>query len=1083
MFAALAAFSDAALAASPGGSAWEISSVAHPTNFSVEDNAKCSRRSGRLCDLYLVTLTNVGSEAANGNVTIVDTLPQGLKVVEEGMYGKNLETRSQFGCDIATATCTYGGSIAPGATLAVFVEVEVVEVEGAAPAGEVTNVVTVSGGGAPPVSTSAPLTLPNTIEGSPAAFGISAFGFAAHEARGLLDTQAGDHPLGVTSTVNLNTSIENNPGSPFPYLLTGTEPPRDIVVYLPLGFLGDPTAAARCTELQLVAQGEPGETECPPASRVGQIVLFSESGVTSSINPGFTATSVYNMVPEAGYPAQLGLKAYNKAVQLYASVVHTPSGYALRVASAGIPRTINIEGATFIFFGDPRTADGEPSSSSQSFFTNPDNCSAGPLMARVQVDSWVHPHQWVSGESVAYPGITGCDLLQFEPTIEMRPEVTQAEAPSGYEIRIKLPQNPERFPVLATPQLKDVTITLPEGMTISPGGGGGLRGCEVTGPNGIDMPNGGATPTEPGEGEALGPDDMTHLVPGHCPHQSQIGTVEIVSPVLTSPLEGHLYVAQPQCGGPGQPECTAADATNGRLFGVYLEAEGSGAVVKLKGSVSVNPATGQLTTRFLENPQLPVSEVTVNLKGGGRATLANPRQCGEALVDADLAPWSSPITPDAIRTPGFPVDWDGNGGACPASLPFAPTLEAGATNALADRFGSFTLTVGRGDRQQDLARLQVKMPAGLLGMLSKVALCEEPQAGQGACSEASEIGTTWVAAGSGPQPLWVQGRVYLTGPYAGAPFGLSIVVPAVAGPFNLGNVVVRSRIDIDRDTGQVTVTSDSLPRFRDGVPLRIQKLNVAIDREGFIFNPTNCAAKQIEATLESAQGAKAVVSTPFAVEGCRSLPFKPTFRVSTSARTSKARGASLDVKVTSSAGQANVGSAVVSLPKQLPARLTTLQQACAEGTFAQNPALCPAGSAVGSAKVLTPVLNVPLTGPAYLVSHGGAAFPDLIVILQGQGVRLDLTLHTNIAKGITTSTLAAAPDAPISSFELKLPEGPHSALAATLPAGARGSLCATKLTMPTAITGQNGAQFKQSTKIAVTGCPKVKRTKVKRKKH
>jgi hypothetical protein len=1085
MFVMCALFSGWARAAASGGPAWEISSVAHPTNFSMEDNAKCGPRQLR-CDQYVVTLTNVGSEPANG-VTIVDTLPRGLKPV--GERGENLETGSPFSCgiatvgNVATATCAYGGSVAPDATLALFVEVEV---EATAPVGEVTNVVTVSGGGAPPVSTGAPLTLPNTVGGPPAAFGISAFGFAAHEAKGLLDTQAGGHPFGMTSTVNLNTSTESHPEEiSYPYLFASVEPPRDIVVYLPLGFLGDPTAAARCTELQIAQLLS--RTECPAASRVGTFTLFSEATVFSSTFPEGSVSSIYNMVPEAGFPAQFGFKAgYNKPVPLYVSVVHTPSGYALRAATAGIPRTINIEGAALTFFGDPRTADGEPNSS-QPFFTNPADCSAGPLQARVQVDSWVHPHRWVSGESVAYPQVTGCDLLQFAPLVEVHPEVSQAEAPSGDEIKIRIPQSPERFPVLATPQLKNVTFTFPEGMTISPGGGGGLRACEATGPNGIDMPTNSPegkmrTPTEVGEGEALGPDDMTHLVAGHCPHQSQIGTVEIVSPVLASPLEGRLYVAQPQCGGPGQSPCTAADASNGSLFGVYLEAEGGGAVVKLRGSASVNSATGQLTARFLENPQLPVSEVTVHLKGGGRALLANPRQCGEAVANADLAPWSSPVTPDSILEAPFPVDWDGHGGACPVALPFAPTLEAGATSAQAEHFTPFTLTVARGDRQQDLARVQVKMPVGLLGMLSKVALCEEPQASQGTCPEASKIGTTWVAVGSGPQPLWVQGRVYLTGSYAGAPFGLSIVVPAVAGPFNLGNVVVRSRIDVDPNTGAVTITSDPLPRFLDGVPVRIQKLNVAVDREGFIFNPTNCTAKQIEATLESTQGTKAVVSSPFAVEGCKNLPFKPTFKVSTEAKTSKAHGASLDVKVTSGSGQANVGSAVVSFPKQLPARLTTLQQACSEATFAQNPALCPAGSNIGTAKVLTPVLNAPLTGPAYLVSHGGAAFPDVVMILQGQGVRLDLTFHTNIAKGITTSTLPTAPDAPITSFEVKLPEGPHSALTAVLPAKAKGNLCATKLSMPTTLTGQNGAQFKQSTKITITGCPKTKK-KTKHKKH
>jgi hypothetical protein len=1077
-----AMFADGVLAASPGP-AWEISSVAHPTNFSMQDNAKCASASQALCDQYLVTLTNVGGGPTNGlvPVTIVDTLPLGLKAKQ--VYVEEVGTEEQIGCSVATTTCTYGREVSPGATLAVFVEVEVTS-----PVGEVTNAVTVSGGGAPPVSTSTPLTLANTVEGPPAAFGISAFGFAAHNASGLLDTQAGDHPYGMTSTVNLNTTVLSHLLRNVPFSISSVEPPRDFVVYLPLGFLGDPLAVARCTEQQFAIPRGVKETECPPASRVGQITQFVGAGVSSSTYPSFLdGTGVYNMVPEAGYPAQFGLKIAGKVVSLYASVVHTPAGYAVRVALAGVPHFINAEGAAITFFGDPRTANGEPGSSAQAFFTNPDDCGAGPLVARVQVDSWVHPGQWVSGESVAYPGITGCDLLRFEPTVEMRPEVTQAEAPSGYEIKIRVPQTPELFPLLATPQLKDVTMTLPEGMTISPGGGDGLVGCEATGPNGIDMPTNSPegklrTPTEAGEGEEIGADGMTHLVPGHCPRASQIGTVKITTPVLEQPIEGHVYIAQPKCGGPGQRICTSVDATNGNLFGLYLEAgaERSGVVVKLAATASVNPATGQLTARFLGNPQFPVSAVAVQLKGGPRAPLANPRQCGAASANADLTPWSSPVTSDEITgSPPFTVDWDGNNGPCPATLPFAPTLTAGPTKLSAGGFSPFTLTLTRGDRQQDLGRLQVKLPAGLLGMLSKVSLCGEPQAAQGACGEASNVGSVHVAAGSGPHPLWVQGRVYLTGPYAGAPFGLSVVVPAVAGPFNLGNVVVRSRIDIDPHTSAITITSDPLPQFLDGVPLRIQTLNVAVEREGFMFNPTNCEAKQITTVLEAKQGAAASPAASFAAEGCKGLPFKPGFAVSTQSKTSKKGGASLDVKVTSGPGQANIGKTVVSLPKQLPARLTTLQQACPEAIFAANPATCPAGSNVGTAKAVTPVLSEPLSGPAYLVSHGGAAFPDLVILLQGQGIRLDLVGGTSIKKGITTSTFSSVPDAPITSFELKLPEGPHSALTATLPAKAKGSLCGVKLVVPTTLTGQNGTQIKQNTKIAISGCPIARARKAK----
>ena len=1074
VIAIVAVVAPGAAAAAAPGPAWELSSVAHPTNFTIEDNAKCVSHRYPICDQYVITLTNVGSAPSDSSVRIADTVPSGLRVIE--IKGEDMETspgyhEKGFGwdCSRTTTTCSYSEPVPVGDTLAVEVELEVGSATGA-----VTNAVSVSGGGAPAVSSAPPLTVSNTVQGTTAGFGLAALGFAAHDAAGRLDTQAGDHPFGLTTTVALNTGIEI--GREGETAFEPAEPAKDIAFYLPVGFLGDPTAAAQCTELQLIAQGSEVSTECPPASRVGSAVILAASSVVGTVQPPVLSvvSAIYNMVPEHGYPAQFGFKVFNKAASLYATVVHRPSGYALRVAAPGVPRAINFEGGSFTFFGDPNTTDGNPSGA-KAFFTNPSNCQSGPLSTRVEADAWSAPGAWVSQEATAYPGISGCNLLQFSPTVELRPEVTQAEAPTGLQVRIKLLQNPANFPVLATPDLKDVAMTLPEGMTISPGGGDGLVGCPASGEHGIDMPVGGGTPSEAGEGEAIGPDGMSHLTAGHCPAASQIGTVRISTPVLEQPLNGHLYVAEPPCGGAGQPGCTAADASGGRLFGLYLEAEGSGVVVKLKGSVAVDPSTGGLTARFDENPQLPLSEVTLNVKGGGRAPLANPRQCGVARGSADLTPWSAPVTPDALVPVSFDVDWDGNGTPCPGGLGFAPALAAGVTNAGAARFSTFSFTLTRGDRQQDLRRLQVKLPVGMLGTLASVPLCGEPAAAQGTCGEASRIGTTLVRAGSGPQPLGVTGRVYLTGPYDGAPFGMSIVVPAVAGPFNLGDVVVRSRIDVDPDTSAVTVTSDPLPQFKDGVPLRLQMVNVTVDRPGFFFNPTNCAVKQIVSTVESMQGAAVALSAPVAAEGCNNLVFHPGFSVSTRAKTSKAQGASLSVKVTSTAGQANIAKVDLQLPKQLPARLTTLQKACTEGQFAANPAGCPAASVIGTAKAITPVLNVPLIGPAYLVSHGGAAFPDVEFILQGQGVRIDLDGKTQIKKGITYSHFETVPDAPISSFETVLPQGPHSVLAADLPVKAKGSLCGVKLVIPTTLTGQNGAVVKQSTRVGVSGCPKARK--------
>ncbi|HEY4895880.1 MAG TPA: hypothetical protein VII01_07300, partial [Solirubrobacteraceae bacterium] len=350
--------------------------------------------------------------------------------------------------------------------------------------------------------------------------------------------------------------------------------------------------------------------------------------------------------------------------------------------------------------------------------------------------------------------------------------------------------------------------------------------------------------------------------------------------------------------------------------------------------------------------------------------------------------------------------------------------------------------------------------------------CPEPQASQGTCGPVSQIGESTVASGPGADPFWVRGgRVYLTGPYRGAPFGLSIVVPAVAGPFNLGNVVVRAAISIDPHTAQITITSDPLPTIVQGVPLDIRVVNVNVDRPGFILNPTSCAPSSIGGTIAAAGGPTAGVSDRFQAADCGALSFKPALTAATLAHTSKVNGAYLHVKVASGPGQANIARVKVDLPKQLPSRLTTLHNACVDAVFRANPAACPAGSVVGTASAVTPLLASPLTGPAYLVSHAAAAFPDLVFVLQGEGVTLELVGNTNIAHGITSETFATVPDAPITSFDAAFPQGSDSILAAY------GSLCAKPLAMPTAITAQNGASITQTTRVAVSGCAKPKRAK------
>jgi hypothetical protein len=496
--------------------------------------------------------------------------------------------------------------------------------------------------------------------------------------------------------------------------------------------------------------------------------------------------------------------------------------------------------------------------------------------------------------------------------------------------------------------------------------------------------------------------------------------------------------------------------------------------------VHLDEATGRLTTTFAGTPELPFTDFKLSFSGGAQAALATPTQCGVYTTTSDFGSWSSPFLADLFPSAGFAITSGPGGASCPSSpLPFAPSLMAGATTDQAGGFTNFSMLLQTGDAQQRISRLQFKAPEGLSGMISRVPLCPEAQANAGTCSSASQIGHTTVASGPGPYPLVVPqpgqppAAIYLTGPYQGAPFGLSIVVPIVVGPFVLETQVVRAKIDVDPHTAAITVTTNPLPQIIDGVPTDLRTVDAVIDREGFMFNPTNCDPSSFSGTAISAQGAQAAIGSHFQVGSCQSLKFAPKFAVSTPGKTSRANGAALTAKLSYPTGaqgtQANITRVKVDLPKQLPSRLTTLQKACTNAQFEANPANCPAASKIGMATVTTPLLPVALVGPAIFVSHGGEAFPSLTMVLQGYGVTVDLVGSTFISRaGITSTTFKAVPDVPFNTFQLTLPQGKYSALAAN------GNLCASKLAMPTEFLAQNGLKINRSTPIGVTGCAKAK---------
>ena len=1044
------------------------------------------------------------------SVSVSDHLPSGFTLAGHASAAE--VSGEGWNCLIAnpsTVTCTRSSNLAPGESypsITAHVHVNDEAPLGTPPNGGVSNVATVYGGGASPASASA--SDPTAIASVP--FGVQSFTTSVTNSLGNPVTQAGGHPFSANATFVLNYVPDD-----FGELKTAGGSPKDIETELPTGFVGDPQATPKCSAETFAASNE---TPCPSDTAVGYIHFsYSQGRIVAGRPEPFGVSAVfadpiYNLVPGPGHPAAFGfIGGVSMAHFTLTAKVRSDGDYGITISSP-YTTTPTLLAASVTFCENGVTVGGGPGGHTAScapagagatpFLTDPAKCEGPAPVTTLRANTYENPAGYASMASyagapsgvpsfVGQPGtsgtpdagtsfVTGCNVLQFQPEVQFKPSqaseggTSQADEPTGATFALKVPQ-PEEDSTNATPELKSATVTLPAGMTVDPSAADGLEACSNA---------------QFGLGSTVEP-----AVQATCPSASQIGTVKIITPLLEKPLAGEVFIGEPECS-----PCSATDAEAGHIVRLFLQVRSQerGVIVKLAGHVSANPVTGRLQATFTQQPQLPFNELLLTLTGGARAPLANPQTCGTFTTTTDLTPWSAPGlgglsgtellpgTLDATPSSSFNVDWNGAGGACPGSLPFSPSFSAGTQTPTGGAASPFSVTFGREDREQDISAITVSTPPGLLGEVSQVPQCAEAQANAGTCGPESEIGSTTVGAGPGPDPFYLGGKVYLTGPYKGAPFGLSIVVPAVAGPFNLGTVVVRASIAVNPSTAALTITSDALPQFVDGVQLRLRKINVEVNRPGFMLNPTSCAAQAVGATITAAQGASSNVSTPFEVGGCQSLPFAPKLTASSGGHASKADGASLDVKIESAGlGQANIAKVDLQLPTALPSRLSTLQKACVEAVFNANPAACDEGSVIGKATIHTPILKAPLTGPAYLVSHGGAAFPDVEFVLQGEGVTLILDGKTDIKNGITYSRFESAPDAPFTTFETELPTGPHSILGAYVPASANYNLCGTSLAMPTIITAQNGKQIKQTTKIAVTGCkaskPSVRITKTKLK--
>jgi hypothetical protein len=836
-------------------------------------------------------------------------------------------------------------------------------------------------------------------------------------------SQAGGHP---DLTVAFKLNLAGTAPDQFP-----DENVKSIETLLPAGFVGNPQAVARCSADFLSAQGF-----CPAETQVG-VLTYTLGGIPFNPTVSGLTVPVYNMVPGGSHPAELAF--FNRAIARVKvpilTAVSPSGGYRVATTVPQIASNLKLFESSLTLWGVPAdpSHDGErglalaggcltdqgPTGSlcpsglqPKAFLSNPTQCgSSGTL--DLTAESWQHPGAFIPTLFSAPLTMTGCEALRFEPSLSAQPETRKAAVPAGYTVTLHVPQSEPPTDV-ATPHVKKAVVTLPEGVRISPSAAGGLQGCS-------DAQIGLHTDA-----------DVT------CPDASKIGSVVVRTPLLPDPLEGAVY---------------QGTQTSTELVRIFIVVKGPGVIVKLPGSVSLDESTGRIETTFDDNPQLPFEDFILKFKGGPRAPLANPRTCGPKTTTAALTSWSGQTV---TTSDTFTVSGDGLGAACPSAR-FAPSVSAGLTSPVAGSSSSFVMRVQRDDADSELQTISTKLPPGLLAKVAGVPLCRDVEATAGNCPVASQIGRAQVGAGPGANPFYItDGKMFLTTGYKGAPFGLSIVVPAVAGPLNLGNVVVRAALRIDPETAQATVEADPMPRILGGIPLQVRDVRVMVDRPRFMRAPTSCKEMSVTTKIGSYDGDIAQVPNRFQVGDCAALAYNPKLRLRLTGPKQMRTGGHPGVKaqVTQKGIEdAGIKRTVVRLPKALALDPDNANALCEfeDGIRDDIEKHCPKGSIVGRARAVTPLLDRPLAGNVYFVKNvyfdkktGNRirTLPMLVVALRGE-IAINLRGKSSSTNGgQLVNTFKSVPDAPIKRFDLNIHGGGNGILTVTRTAKSRINLCA-----------------------------------------
>jgi hypothetical protein len=877
----------------------------------------------------------------------------------------------------------------------------------------------------PPVTGKPPAQDPGQCTGAPAS---SAKWF----------TQAAGHPPFAFTDFTLNT-LSGEPFAAEGKVLTPDGFVRDIIVNTPEGLSVNPEALPKCTLAQL------GTNSCPPAALVG-VNYFTVQGQASPCEPrppgscvqARVAVPVYNLVSDPGVPSMVGFLTETGITKIVGSLSPIDQHVIFTISPVHAPPPAVI-GSRLVFNGVAGNG---------TYLTMPSNCGPGQT-TEVEMDQYAAPGVFVKKAFTTEVGASGCAAVPFKPTIDVSTAGGAVDSPEATTVNVGIPFDPTEK--IANSYLKTAKVVLPEGMGINPSSANGLQACT---------------------------DAQFHYHTNlaiECPNASKIGTVEVQTPSLPADsLTGNVYVGQPLNNVPSSGE-------EFRIF-IHITSVRYGVNVRLKGQVFPNPNTGQLTTVVEENPQATFTSLKLRLNGGSRGVLTTPGICGPHTTTTAMTPWTG--NANATPTGSFTLTSDPSGGSCPKTLAerlFAPVYTAKSDNSKGGAYSPFQVHIARTDGQQELKVVNVTLPKGLSGNLSGIPYCSDAaiaaaaarsgtaELASSSCPSDSLIGATTTAAGSGNGPLKIAGKAFMAGPYKGAPLSMVAITPAVAGPYDLGTVVVRVALNINPTTAQVNAVSDQIPDVFGGVKLDIRTIDVNLNRTKFSLNPTNCGALSTTGTINGGGANPAnpatfssyPVNDPYMASDCNKLGFKPKLHTRLTGGTKRNQNPKIRAILEAREGDANLSRSALTLPHSIFLDQSHIKTVCTRAQLASR--TCPKAAVYGHAEAKTPLLDNKLKGPVYLVSSNHT-LPDLVADLRGQ---INIQVHGVISSkhgGIKT-VFNELPDVPVKKFILNMEGGKKSLLVNSR------NLCTSKKGSVMNLKAQNGKQIKNNNlPLKVKGC-------------